>query len=461
MEEEKKEVVDETSESVDEEEKKKGGIVFINKFVEKHGKKNSIIYGSVCIAAILALILGLGLGLGLKGEAHEHTYDMSAWSNDKTYHWHPSTCGHDVVDGKAEHTFKDEITAPTFEAEGYTTHTCTVCLFSYFDTYTPKLTHNYATTWSNDNEKHWHACTDAGYEDLKIDEANHAFTSEVTEPTYEEKGYTTYTCSVCSYSYKADETPSGKEQEELNKKLGIVPVFDTENQTVTYGMYPQTHVSDTATIAALNATSAESNGWYKYNDEYYAKLTGKPTETYFKFADGTTVETGVEYWFKCELITWKILSSDSDAGTYSLVSNKLLDAHRFDDATSTWVGSEIEEWLNADFYNEAFNLGSNYVSKTEIDGSSDSLYLLTNAEITSYFTSENARICKPSDYAIANGTPYYNLEWYPNNGGQYWTRSSYGGNLAHAIQGYGDANWAQYVTEELGVRPALTLNYPL
>ncbi len=390
MEEEKKEAVNETSESVDEE-KKKGGIVFINKFVEKHGKKNSIIYGSICGAAIIALILGLGLGLGLKGKAHEHTYDMSTWSNDNTYHWHPSTCGHDVVDGKAEHTFKDEVIAPTFEAEGYTT----------------------------------------------------------------------YTCSVCSYSYKSDETPSGKEQEELNKKLGIVPVFDTENQTVTYGMYPQTHVSDTAIIAALDAASAESNGWYKYNDEYYAKLTGKPTETYFKFADGTTVETGVEYWFKCELITWKILSSDSGAGTYSLVSNKLLDAHRFDDASSTWVGSEIEEWLNADFYNEAFKLGSNYVNKTEIDGSSDSLYLLTNAEITSYFTSEDARICKPSDYAIANGTPYSNLNFYPNNGGDYWTRSSYGDNLVYGVEDYGNANWAQYVTTEMGVRPALTIKYPL
>ena len=44
MEEEKKEAVDVTPESVDdeeekEEEEKKGGIAFINKFVEKHGKK--------------------------------------------------------------------------------------------------------------------------------------------------------------------------------------------------------------------------------------------------------------------------------------------------------------------------------------------------------------------------------------------------------------------------------------
>ena len=33
-----------------------------------------------------------------------HKYSQ-AWSNDKTYHWHASTCGHDVVSDKGKHTF--------------------------------------------------------------------------------------------------------------------------------------------------------------------------------------------------------------------------------------------------------------------------------------------------------------------------------------------------------------------
>ena len=33
-----------------------------------------------------------------------HKY-FQAWSNDKTYHWHASTCGHDVVSDKGKHTF--------------------------------------------------------------------------------------------------------------------------------------------------------------------------------------------------------------------------------------------------------------------------------------------------------------------------------------------------------------------
>ena len=64
--------------------------------------------------------------------SHTHTFD-SGWENDETYHWHKSTCGHDVVDGKAKHTFKDEVTNPTYDAGGYTTHTCTVCNYSFED----------------------------------------------------------------------------------------------------------------------------------------------------------------------------------------------------------------------------------------------------------------------------------------------------------------------------------------
>ena len=35
---------------------------------------------------------------------HEHTY-ADEWVSDETYHWHAATCGHDVVDGKAEHSY--------------------------------------------------------------------------------------------------------------------------------------------------------------------------------------------------------------------------------------------------------------------------------------------------------------------------------------------------------------------
>lgn len=68
----------------------------------------------------------------------------------------------------------------------------------------PNIRH-YATEWSYNETSHWHACTDAGYTDLRIDEGTHTFSEEIlTEATYTEKGRAKYTCSVCGYSYEAD-----------------------------------------------------------------------------------------------------------------------------------------------------------------------------------------------------------------------------------------------------------------
>ena len=46
---------------------------------------------------------------------HEHTYSED-WTSDATHHWHAATCGHDVTDSKAEHSFVNEV--------------CTICEYS-------------------------------------------------------------------------------------------------------------------------------------------------------------------------------------------------------------------------------------------------------------------------------------------------------------------------------------------
>ena len=69
-----------------------------------------------------------GGGGSSSGSSHSHSY-ADAWSHDATHHWHASTCGHDVVSGKAEHTWNDgEVTtAATCGTPGVKTFTCTVC----------------------------------------------------------------------------------------------------------------------------------------------------------------------------------------------------------------------------------------------------------------------------------------------------------------------------------------------
>lgn len=345
--------------------------------------------------------------------SHTHTF-ASGWEHDETYHWHKSTCGHDVVSLKTEHSFKEEVTNPTYDAEGYTTHTCTICDYSYKDTFTPS-----------------------------------------------------------------------QEKTEHDKKLGITPVFDKANKTVTYGLYPQTHVNDEDTITALDSlTKAESNNWYLYNDEYYVKKSANPYESTYTFNDGTTIVKKTEYWFKCEPIEWKILTSGD--GSYSLVSTVLLDAHEYaygktyDSGSNNYKNSKIRWWLNEDFLNSAFNLDSSLIQTTTVDNSAsttessknnyacantkDKIYLLSYQDYnnTSYFADQSARMCKPTDYALANYCWIFNgnssYEEY-NGNGSYWTRSpsTQYSFCASIVYFTGGLFFINVPYDFFGVRPAITI----
>ena len=271
-------------------------------------------------------------------------------------------------------------------------------------------------------------------------------------------------------------TKAEEEEEERNKKLGIIPVIDEANNTLTYGLYPQSHVNDADTIAALNSlTTADSNGWYLYNDEYYAKKSANPYSSSDTFNDGTTIVKGTEYWFKCEPIEWKILTSSD--GSYSLVSTVLLDAHRYDSGYNNYKNSEIRSWLNDDFLNTAFNLDSSHIQTTTVDNSAsttnsssntyacanteDKIYLLSykdylNADygFSTSTSSSTTRTCKPTDYALANYCYQY------NGNGNYWTRSPYSNSSDHAwyVYGGGDLDYDRVYDAGSGVRPALTIN---
>ena len=65
-------------------------------------------------------------------------------------------------------------------------------------------THTYSDKMLYDDTHHWYEVT-CGHVEAENKEA-HTFESVVTNPTYETKGYTTYSCKSCDYSYIADET---------------------------------------------------------------------------------------------------------------------------------------------------------------------------------------------------------------------------------------------------------------
>ena len=75
-------------------------------------------------------------------EVHEHHYDPASenWEHDENEHWRMlgCSCG-DTKEERAAHTFVDEVTDPTTGSQGYTTHTCSVCGYSFKDNYTDPL----------------------------------------------------------------------------------------------------------------------------------------------------------------------------------------------------------------------------------------------------------------------------------------------------------------------------------
>ncbi len=273
------------------------------------------------------------------------------------------------------------------------------------------------------------------------------------------------------------------------ENLGITPLFNQDTNTVRYGLYPQTHMNDKTLITSLNElTNVESNGWYLYGGEYYAKKAATPYyNSNYRFNDGTTITKGTEYWFKCEPIEWNILSSSD--GTCSLVSSALLDVHRYYSSTSdrtidgetvyanNYEHSDIRSWLNGGFYDSAFALDDSLIQTVTVDNSAattgsstnkyacndtqDKVYLLSyqDYENVDYFANDASRCCKPTDWAKVNGAYVYtNSNYYGNC--FYWTRSPYSSNSTRACYVFYGGNLYNHCDVDfsgLCVRPGLQI----
>ena len=272
--------------------------------------------------------------------------------------------------------------------------------------------------------------------------------------------------------------------------------YDSSKHTITgflYGYYPQSHVSDSAINASLDAlTSAESNGWYKLGDDYYAKAASNPASSGTYFDDGDLLDWDTTYWFKADPIEWDVLSSDS--GTYSLVSSRLLDTHKYSeeyDGTGTvgyyannYEHSSLRTWLIGDFYSLAFSKDDTKLIEKTIDNSAattnrsdstyggdptnDKIYLLSYQEYANAnnFASQAARYCQTSDWTRCRGSQSVVRGDTPNCG-SYWTRSPYynpedwfDSNYASTVRTDGALHYSDIggtVSDRVAIRPAITV----
>ena len=132
----------------------------------------------------------------LNGESlnfYADAFDLKIWENGKN--------------GTGDY-FTSKVTKPTCAAQGYTTHTCSCCGYSYNDTYVSVTDHTYKSSVTPPTcaERGYttYTCTVCkhSYKDGFVDKlTEHNYESVVTPPTYAEQGYTTYTCTVCRHSY--------------------------------------------------------------------------------------------------------------------------------------------------------------------------------------------------------------------------------------------------------------------
>ena len=169
-------------------------------------------------------------------DAHGHDYVWNEGVNATCIedgvvgHYHCETCGANfdsnynkldsIVIPSHGHNYTIEVTEPTCEEQGYTTYTCEHCSDNYKDNYVEELGHTYsdwneevsATCIEDGVVGHYHcevcgANFDSNYiklDSIVIPAHGHNYTTEITEPTCEEQGYTTYTCEHCSDTYISD-----------------------------------------------------------------------------------------------------------------------------------------------------------------------------------------------------------------------------------------------------------------
>ena len=288
-----------------------------------------------------------------------------------------------------------------------------------------------------------------------------------------------------SISYDEEIDDSGN-QIVNDKRNGKIPMIDEVDKTITYGLYPQTHVKDNNTIKALNQlTKVEDNGFCLYDYNYYYKFKATPFSSDLTFNDGKDIISGTSYWFKCERITWNILSSAD--GEYFLVSDKVLDVHKYNDMyegtdengyyANNYKNSSIRNWLNSTFYNTAFSLDDSYIITTTVDNSAtttdsskntyccentnDEVFLLSYQDYNNEdygFKSNKSRIAKVTDFAKASGA-YCSTSDSNLDASYHITRSpsDSNSNCLAAIRYTGTISTDRYVSNDgFGIRPAIT-----
>ena len=270
--------------------------------------------------------------------------------------------------------------------------------------------------------------------------------------THEEFGW-----GECPYSAESDGN-GGNNGNGDNNEVGDL---------IEFGSYPQTKVTDTSLLSALNSLSLSwaSYGYYsgtgstadgqmqpgdymKYADvtykgeryravkftEYRPYYTGYQPSANNTYQDDNGYYTNTVYWFKFEPLKWRVL--DPDEGF--MVCESIIDSQPYNN-TSYWKNgnfwqdtscttydndyatSSIRDWLNDDFYHTAFTAAEKaQIQKSAQDNScydpnypqydsattNDKIFLLSWDEVTNSEYGFNSSSGAYDTARRAQGTDY-------------------------------------------------------
>ena len=170
-------------------------------------------------------------------------------------------------------------------------------------------------------------------------------------------------------------------------------------------------------------------------------------------------------------IKWIVLAKEDNR--ILIISKYALDCRPYNNEWMdvAWGSCTLRTWLNDFFYNDAFNPTEKArirQTKLKNDGGNDTedrVFLLSISEAESYFNSNGARMCTPTDYAKKRGAP--STYEYTKGGrdiGYWWLRSPRTQNTrfykAANVRRDGSINYngTRVDSNLLGVRPAMWIN---
>ena len=284
--------------------------------------KDAAVYYKSCSRCKISSKDQTGEATFTNGDPNGHNYDTTkgTYSEDGKHILTCTAC----AEGTDGHTtavacsYDSVVTDPTCTKEGYTTHTCTVCSYSYTDNETEANKHSFGSWTSNNNGTHTRVCTVCTDEEGRIETVACSYDNVVTDPTCTKTGYTTHTCTVCKYSYTDNETEANKHSfgswssndNGTHTRVCTVCADEPDREETadcTYGDWSQTIAPTCTTVGEKEQSCADC----KYTVKDVVKALGHTFSNITEYKAPTCTTLGNSAYKNCTTCS-KYFAADAD-----------------------------------------------------------------------------------------------------------------------------------------------------